>query len=128
MAYSKYRDNLFDRPSVVDADFCAICGRPASNAHHVIQKGMGGVSKETDKRIPRIRLCGSGNASGCHGLVHQGKLHLNWDDCLGGWVFFMTPDPVSDELCWELHSDAYLPVPGWVEQQEPTIVYGRGKA
>ena len=122
-----YRKNLLDRPSVIDTDHCVICGRPAHDAHHVIQKGMGGVSRQTDKRIPRLKLCGAGNTSGCHGLLHQGKLHINWDTSMGGWVFMRTPEPMNDIECWEQYADEYLPVPGWEEQQRPTHIFGSGK-
>ncbi|MBQ9041464.1 MAG: hypothetical protein IJ111_01450 [Eggerthellaceae bacterium] len=127
-AYSMFRQKLFDKPSVVDTEHCVICGRWAHDAHHVIQKGMGGVSRETDKRIPKVKLCGSGNLDGCHGMLHKGLLHIYWEKSMGGWVFYWTPKPMNDQKCWEMFSKDYLPMPGWVNQQRPVLVFGRGKA
>jgi len=116
---------LLDKPSVIGSGRCAVCGRPSSNNHHVIQKGMGGVGRETEKRIPLIELCGNGNVSGCHGLAHSGILHLYWEEGMGGWVFWRSPEPMKDFDAWWDHSDEYLPVPGWVEQEKGTILGGR---
>ena len=116
---------LLDKPSILDTDFCAICGRPAIDGHHVIQKGMGGYSKETERRIPQFRLCGFGNTSGCHGLAHKGRLHIYWDDGMGGWVFWVSEEPMKDFDAWYFHADEFLPVPGWVEQQEHSILGGK---
>ncbi|MGI6125849.1 MAG: hypothetical protein ACOYEF_02680 [Planifilum sp.] len=84
-------DELMGRPSLV-GERCAVCGRPATNAHHVVMKGAGGVSRETDARIPRISLCGMGNCSGCHGLAHSRRLHFRWR---GRWEWLYTPEPVK---------------------------------
>lgn len=120
-----YRDNLMGRPSVV-SDRCAVCGRYASNLHHVVQKGMGGVSRDVERRIPKVALCGSGT-TGCHGLVHERRLHLNWCDGMGGWVWWQSPEPMDDELAWRLHAAEYRPMRGWIEQQAPGEVFGRGE-
>lgn len=66
---------------------CEICGDQGTNTHHRRPRGMGG-SKNPDTNLPAnlLRVCGSGNVSGCHGwleshrhaafdlghLVHQG--------------------------------------------------------
>ena len=117
--FGQFRDKLLDKPDVTLFPFCAICGRPARDKHHVIQKGMGGVTPETDRRIPLMRLCGDGNETGCHGLLHQGYLHIYWEEgrpgVQEGWVFLFTPTPIDDFECWELNRAAYLPVPGWLE-------------
>lgn len=124
-----FYERLLDKPSIVDTDFCAICGSPAIDKHHVIKKGMGGYSKETEKRIPQMRLCGFGNASGCHGLMHKGRLHVYWDESMGGWVFWVSPEPMKDFDAWYNHWDEFLPIPGWIEQQTGKLlhVYGSGK-
>lgn len=98
---------MLDRPSI-GGTRCAICGAPATNAHHVIQKGMGGTSYES--RIPTIKLCGSG-VTGCHGLAHQKRLHIYWRD---GWVYLITSRPINDFRCWQTRADEYRPVPGWI--------------
>lgn len=124
-----FYERLLDKPSIVDTDFCAICGSPAIDKHHVIKKGMGGYSKETEKRIPQMRLCGFGNNSGCHGLMHKGRLHVYWDESMGGWVFWVSPEPMKDFDAWYNHWDEFLPIPGWIEQQTGKLlhVYGSGK-
>lgn len=124
-----FYERLLDKPSIVDTDFCAICGRPAIDKHHVIKKGMGGYSKETEKRIPQMRLCGFGNTSGCHGLMHKGRLHVYWDESMGGWVFWVSPEPMKDFDAWYNHWDEFLPIPGWIEQQTGKLlrVFGSGK-
>ena len=124
--YSDYRMRLLDKPSVTATPCCVVCGRPATNCHHVIPKGMGGVPRETEKRIPKLKLCGNGNLDGCHGLAHQGRLHLNWDGNMGGWVFYVTEVPMNDEAAWRMFGRDYLPVPGWSEMQHPTMIFGRG--
>lgn len=113
---SAFREVLLDKPSVLTANRCAICGKWATNAHHVIQKGMGGVSPETERRIPKVTLCGSGT-TGCHGDVHAHLLHLYWSDGLGGWVYHRTAQPVNDYLDWYQNSSEYRPMPGWTEQK-----------
>ena len=120
---SAFKAQMLDKPSVVDEPYCAVCGKPATNKHHVIPKGMGGVSAELEKRIPKIRLCGMGNADGCHGDVHAKLLHLYWDDdyCGGSWMMYRSIQPVDDKLCWELRHDEYTVLPGWYMQQ----LYGK---
>lgn len=109
MIYNAYRDNLLDRPSMTDGDRCVICGRFANDKHHVIPKGMGGVPAQLERRIPKLLLCGNGNASGCHGLVHQKLLHLNYTDAMG-WCFFISKAPMDDELAWKTHRREFRPV------------------
>ena len=104
-----FTSEMLDRPSI-GGERCAICGAPATNSHHVIQKGMGGTAYES--RIPTIKLCGSG-VTGCHGLAHEKRLHIYWDDQRGGWVYYMTPRPMNDFRCWQEYADRYAPVPGW---------------
>lgn len=120
---SAWREQMLDRPSVLTANRCAICGRYATNAHHIVQKGMGGVSKDVERRIPKMTLCGSGT-TGCHGAVHGRILHIVWSDGLGGWVFRWSSVPCDDLMDWIGNSSLYLPVPGWVEQKRWGDVIG----
>lgn len=65
---------------------CAVCGRPATNAHHVPPKGMGGGSAlhlhrtgwgQFTMKPALVALCGSGT-TGCHGDVHAGRVRIEW--------------------------------------------------
>lgn len=64
----------------VRTDHCVVCGRTRPlNQHHVVRRGAGNLYRDgarLDK--PTLTLCGSGNASGCHGLAHEGRLHFRW--------------------------------------------------
>ena len=59
---------------------CSWCGRPgATNRHHIVRRGAGKlVVGGHEIRKPTVLLCGSGNASGCHGKAHAMKLHFRW--------------------------------------------------
>lgn len=83
-----------DRYSMHEDAICAICGKPATNVHHVPPKGVGRLFVlDTPKDSYRLRpslfaLCGSGT-TGCHGKFHDGtyKIEWKWDlEGLGnGW-------------------------------------------
>lgn len=69
-----------------DGARCVLCGRPAANAHHHPPKGMGGGTfpLATPRggfrlRPPLFAVCGAGNASGCHGLLHSGRARIRWE-------------------------------------------------
>lgn len=96
-------DSLLDKPSALSLS-CVICGRPATDAHHVIQKGMGGVNKDMERRIPKVSLCRH-----CHNEVHAKRLHFAWRD---GWVYYADPEPMSDWRAWLNHEDEYRPIRG----------------
>ena len=91
--------SMLDKPSIVTAS-CCVCGRPATNQHHVIIKGMGGTRHE--KRIPTVSLCGLGNTSGCHKLAHAMRLHFRYTDT---WEYIILPKPTN-------YADA-LEMEGW---------------
>lgn len=82
--------HLLDAPSI-EGDRCVVCGRPATNRHHVVQKGMGGSKLE--KRIPTVPLCGMGNTSGCHGKAHSGRLFFDYRD--GRWFLYESKEPTT---------------------------------
>lgn len=67
-------------------DRCAVCGRPwPLNQHHIVKRSAGQLVRGgVVVPKPTITLCGSGNASGCHGLAHQGRLHFRWVEADAG--------------------------------------------
>lgn len=64
----------------VTLDRCAVCGATwPLNQHHVVRRGAGRLyERGVEVPKPTITLCGSGNASGCHGLAHANRLHFRW--------------------------------------------------
>ena len=88
---------LLGKPSIY-APYCVVCGRPATNQHHVIIKGMGGMDKATERRVPTLTLCGMGNTSGCHGLAHQMRLHFRYRK---GWECIITAEPCDYQTALE---------------------------
>jgi len=75
---------------------CCICGRVATNAHHLIPKGMGGGSTSvltpSGQRLysPLIAVCGIGNTSGCHKRFHGAnppKVRWEWKDSYAQRLF-----------------------------------------
>lgn len=57
---------------------CFVCGKRATNAHHCPPKRKGLLVLNGHILKPSlIALCGSGTA-GCHGMVHNGKIKINW--------------------------------------------------
>lgn len=67
-------------------DRCAVCGRSwPLNQHHIVKRSAGQLVRGgVVIPKPTITLCGSGNASGCHGLAHQGRLHFRWVEADAG--------------------------------------------
>lgn len=107
MIFNRYKDNLLDKPDVLGQS-CAVCGTYGTDQHHVIQKGMGGVSKDIEQRIPKIKLCRY-----CHNEAHQKRLHFQWHK---GWKYLNTRDQMSDEQAWEMYAKHYSPLKGWENQ------------
>lgn len=73
---------MMGKPSIDNAEhFCCVCGKPATNRHHIVKRSAGKLVVDgIEAKKPTVRLCGDGNASGCHGLAHAGKLHFRWVD------------------------------------------------
>lgn len=75
-----------DKYKLTEGIHCVNCRiHLATNCHHEPQKGIGGrkqlILYGQVLRPALIALCGSGT-TGCHGLRHSGKLHLQWKwDC-----------------------------------------------
>ena len=86
---------LFDAPSIATS-LCPFCGKRATNRHHIIPRSQGGHNG------PTVDVCGMGNASGCHGKLHNHTLHLRYK---GGWEFLETDEPTK-------YQDA-LAMDGW---------------
>lgn len=99
---------LLDAPSLIQ-DACCVCGMPATNNHHVVPKGLGGMSGTEG---PRVSLCGMGNASGCHRLAHGMGLTFGYDK--GGWYFTAAIARAVDDIntrrhisgLWDVYSGA----------------------
>ena len=92
---------------------CAICHmRPATNRHHIVPRSHGGTDG------PTIAVCGNGNASGCHALLHAGRIYLRYRH--GAWWFICPSPPCKIEQAWNMS--------GWkkIKQDKPVEqTYGR---
>lgn len=77
---------LMDKPSIDTAPRCTFCGKLAQSRHHIVPRSQGGA------KGPTVTVCGSGNESGCHGLLHSKILHLRWND---GWEYLRTSKPTN---------------------------------
>ena len=95
---------LMGRPSV-GGRRCCVCGRPATNRHHIVPRSAGRLV-EGGREVPKptAPLCGMGNASGCHGLAHRHRLHFRWRD---GWERLVTAEPTR-------YQEALATEEGWV--------------
>lgn len=71
---------MMGKPSIDnEAHVCCICGKPATNRHHIVRRGAGKlVIDGLEVKKPTVRLCGEGNTSGCHELAHANMLHFRW--------------------------------------------------
>ena len=74
-----------DAHELLEGALCPVCHRYASQCHHWPAKGMGGstFTLETPNgffrlRSPLFAVCGFGNAGGCHGLWHRGRVRAEW--------------------------------------------------
>lgn len=113
---------LMEGPSV-ETPRCAVCGRAAPlNRHHVVRRGAGVLYRNgVEVPKPTIVLCGSGNASGCHGLAHQNRLHFRWRRAewrtgphqvalgSGHWEYLLCDEPTS--YLDALAMDGWRPLP-----------------
>lgn len=87
----------------IETFLCPFCGKPATNRHHIIPRSQGGTDG------PTVTVCGMGNASGCHGLLHSRKLHLRFN---GRWEFLRTEEPTKYEKALEMGGWVPLDVGG----------------
>lgn len=70
------------RYAMAEGAWCMVCGRPATNVHHVPARRHSLFTLETERgthilRPSLIALCGSGT-TGCHGDVHDGRIRIEW--------------------------------------------------
>ena len=100
---NEYEKELMKAPSI-EGNHCAFCGRPATERHHVVPRSQGG------SKGPTIPVCGMGNASGCHGLLHAHKLHPTYSELLG-WEYIYTQEPMKYEKALEI-KDGWLSMKG----------------
>ena len=89
---------LFAAPSI-ESESCPFCGKPATNRHHIVPRSQGGSKGAT------VTVCGMGNASGCHGLIHAHRLHLRFIE--GRWEYLRT-EPMKYEKALEM--EGWLPL------------------
>ena len=86
---------LLEGPSI-ETPRCAVCGAPwPLNRHHIVRRGAGKLFRD-GREVPKptVMLCGSGNASGCHGRAHSGRLHFR---CFDGRLQFLETPPCRYE-------------------------------
>lgn len=88
---------LMGKPDIGrDSRFCAVCGRPATNMHHIVKRSAGKWVKDgKEVRKPCVRLCGDGNVSGCHELAHAGRLYFRWNNERNDWEFRFFSEPTK---------------------------------
>ena len=90
---AKYRGDTSGRQYDYTSDTCAVCGKPATNIHHIVPRGVGTVYHHPSGFIllsPLIALCGSGT-TGCHNGFHGGaSLKIRWE-----WI-----KPEYEALWW----------------------------
>lgn len=89
---------LYNAPSI-DTAWCPFCGFPAQNKHHIVPRSRGGTHGAT------VNVCGMGNASGCHGLLHAHKLHMKYEN--GTWYYLRTSEPTKYQTALQME--------GWKE-------------
>lgn len=92
-----------DKPSIDTGTDCAFCGVYVGEhieKHHIVPRSQGGT------KGPTITLCGWGNTSGCHGMVHAHRLHFDWNEEKGCWEYCYTGakgmkfDKARSEMKW----------------------------
>ena len=113
---------MMGKPSVDNAArACCVCGQPATDRHHIVRRGAGKLGRDgREVAKPTVRLCGSGNAGGCHGKAHAGMLHFRWartsredtrtgNVLVGGhWEYLETEEPVKYQTA--LGMDGWRPL------------------
>jgi hypothetical protein len=100
--------NEFDRENMAGeshiSDYCLICGKPATERHHVVPRSRGG------SKGPVVSVCGWGNITGCHGRLHTGRVHLRWNAEKRLWSRLCAPQGQS-------LSTPFAVDDGWVDME-----------
>lgn len=113
---------MMGKPSIDNAArVCCICGKPATDKHHIVRRGAGKlVLNGREVKKPTVRLCGDGNASGCHCLAHANRLHFRWAETVcadkssgyittgGHWEYLLLVVPTKYQTALEM--DGWKPV------------------
>lgn len=101
---------MMGKPSIDnEALVCCICGKPATDKHHIVRRSAGILVRlGLVVKKPTVRLCGCGNASGCHGLAHANRLHFRWAETVtkakspdslplfgGHWEYLLCDEPTK---------------------------------
>lgn len=100
---------MMGKPSIDnEARVCCVCGKPATDKHHIVKRSAGILVRlGLVVKKPTVRLCGCGNASGCHGLAHANRLHFRWAEAVctekssgyvttgGHWEYLLTDEPTK---------------------------------
>lgn len=79
-----YRREDYRSHAMLEGARCAVCGRPATNVHHVVARSKAhGFTVDTPlgrfvALSPLFALCGSGTA-GCHGRFHSLRYVVRWE-------------------------------------------------
>jgi len=88
-----------------DGHRCTMCGASIvdqpSALHHRVAKGMGGSAK-LERASNLVRLCGNGNADGCHGKAHGNPQWARNH----GWIVSRSLDPA--EIPVDMHDGWFL--------------------
>ena len=97
---------LMGKPDIDRPDGCCCwCGRPATDRHHIVKRSAGKLVR-SGREVPKptVRLCGMGNASGCHGKAHAGRLHFRraGDGGAEHWEGIETSEPMKYQEALEL--------------------------
>lgn len=79
---ASYAGGGIERTRLGDGALCALCGRPATNAHHEPPRSNGAFLLPTKwgmfvLKPALIALCGSGT-TGCHGARHDRRVAFEW--------------------------------------------------
>lgn len=93
-----YQRVMMDMPSI-KSEFCPFCGKPATENHHIVPRSQGGL------KGPTVSVCGWGNATGCHGMLHKHIIHLR-PGKNGWWEWLITPKGTK--------YDTALKMSGWM--------------
>lgn len=65
----------------VRKSYCMVCGKTEPlNQHHCVFRSAGELHDPHGRKLskPMLTLCGNGNASGCHGAAHEGRLWFRY--------------------------------------------------